>query len=90
VLNYATSIFNAGIKGGPPALTSQIKLFLNGQEAFNGKVLPITDPQKFSGSLNLGTEMASGDYVMEIIVTDKTESEKPRTAVQFVQFEIVD
>jgi len=90
VRNYATSIFNAGIKGGTPALTSQIKLFLNGQEAFNGKVLPITDPQKFSGSLNLGTEMASGDYVMEIIVTDKTESEKPRTAVQFVQFEIVD
>ena len=42
------------------------------------------------GSLVLGTEMGSGDYVLQIVVTDKLAKEKYNSASQFVQFEIVD
>jgi hypothetical protein len=92
------SIYNAKSESGKtPNLASQIKLFRDGKPVFEGKVLPITpghqtDPKTLSymGSLSLGTELIAGDYVMEIIVTDNFANDKPKTAVQFVQFEIVD
>ena len=43
-----------------------------------------------AGSVVLGKEMLPGDYVMQIVVTDKLAKEKYNTAGQFVQFEIVD
>ena len=95
VLNYGMSIYNA--KSAPANLTSQIKLYRDGKPFFEGKVVPVTPSRAndsravgFTGSLKLGTEMEAGDYVMEIIVTDGPASEKPRTAVQFVQFEMVE
>ena len=95
VLDYGLSIYNSKpgtIEGGN--VESLIRVFRDGKMIFEGK------PQKVSpigprshellGSLVLGTEMSSGDYVLQIVVTDKLAKEKYNSASQFVQFEIVD
>jgi hypothetical protein len=33
--------------------------------------------------------MAAGDYVLQIIVTDSADKQKPRVASQWIDFEIV-
>ncbi len=98
VLNYGLSIYNAKTESGQlPNLTSQLRIFRDGKPIFEGKTVPLTnagqtDPKVFNyvASLSLGTEMATGDYVMQIIITDNLAKEKQKTATQFVQFEIVE
>ncbi len=94
VLNYGFSIFNAK---SPANLTSQIRLFLNGKPIFEGKPIPVsaagqTDPTAidYAASLSLGTAMAAGEYVLQIIITDNLAKEKRKTVNQFVQFEVID
>ncbi len=38
--------------------------------------------------MSLGSEMQTGEYVLQIVVTDNLAKEKRRIAAQFVQFEI--
>ena len=97
VLDYALSIYNARPGSGlASGLTSEVKLFRDGKQFFDGKPLPVTslhnDSRSISllGSFNIGPELAAGDYVMAIVVKDTAAKEKQRTAVQFVQFEIVE
>ena len=93
VLNYGFTIYNAK----PPAnLTSQIRLFLDGKPIFEGKPIPVSSSGQtllksvdHSASLNLGTAMAAGEYVLQIIITDNLAKGKRRTVNQFVQFEVV-
>ena len=63
---------------------------------YEGSVQPIVtnnlkDAQRISasGALNLGTNMETGDYILQVIVTDKMADKKRQTASQFVPFEIV-
>ncbi len=77
-------------------LTTQIRVFRDGKLIFEGKNAPFelldqTDLQraKSAGALSLGKEMATGDYVLQVTVTDNLAKEKRRTGTQFVQFEIV-
>ena len=41
------------------------------------------------GRLQLGTDLATGDYVLQIIVTDSSDKQKPRYTSQWIDFEIV-
>jgi hypothetical protein len=41
------------------------------------------------GGLQLGTDMAVGEYVLQITVTDRLASEKHKTTTQWLDFEIV-
>lgn len=98
VLNYGLTIFNAkSAAGRKPELTSQIRVFRDGKPFYEGKPQPVTlenqtDLKEIGvvGTLSLGTQMAAGDYVMQIIVTDALAKEKYKSASQFVQFEIVE
>jgi len=94
VLNYGLSIYNAK---NAAALSSQVRLFRDGASVFEGKVIPVKavpDPSSqsigFTGSINLGTEMPAGDYVMQLIVRDADSENKGRAAVQYLQFEVLD
>ena len=94
VLNYGFTIFNTK---APANLTSQIKLFLDGKPIFEGNPQPVptagqTNPKaiNYAASLNLGTVMKAGEYVLQIIITDNLAKEKRKTVSQFVQFEIVE
>ena len=97
VLNYGFMIFNAKFDASRrPNLTSQNRIFLDGKLIFEGKPTSLSsvgpeDPKAFNvaASLGLGTEMAAGDYVLQITITDNLAKEKRKTATQFVQFEIV-
>jgi len=97
ILSYGAEIFNAKLDASKqPNLTSQMKIFRDGKLFFEGKPYPISlinqnDLRKigFSGSVSLGTEMQTGDYVLQIVVTDNLAKEKRKIATQFVQFEII-
>jgi hypothetical protein len=95
VLNYGLSIYNTkpgSIEGGN--VESLIRVFRDGKMIFEGKpqTVPFNGPKSHEllGSLVLGTEMTPGDYVLQVVVTDKLAKEKYNSASQFVQFEIVE
>lgn len=98
VLNYGGEIYNARFDAArKPNVTYQIRVFREGKMIFEGKPQPtlvqaVNGGQQISisSSLVLGKEMATGEYVMQIVVTDNLAKEKRRLATQFVQFELVD
>lgn len=99
VLNYGFTIYNAKTDASrAPNLTSQIKIFVDGKPYFQGAPQPIVprpggagpSTVSFAGSLSLATKMPPGEYVLQIVVTDKLAKEKKNTAYQFVQFEVIE
>ncbi len=97
ILRYGFEVYNAKLDASQKLnLTTQIRIFRDGKIIFEGKNAPFelleqTDLQraKSAGALILGKDMAAGDYVLQLIVTDNLAKEKRRTGTQFVQFEIV-
>lgn len=97
ILRYGFEVYNAKLDTAQKLnLMTQIKIFRDGKLIFEGKNAPFellqqTDLQraKSAGALILGKEMAAGDYVLQVTVTDTLAKEKRRIGTQFVQFEIV-
>ena len=97
ILNYGTEVFNAKLDASKkPNLTYQMRIFRDGKLFFEGKQQPVATLNQagyskinVNGSLNLGTVMQPGDYVLQLVVTDNLAKDKRKTATQFVQFEIV-
>jgi VWFA-related protein len=93
---YGYLIMNAATEPGhPPDLEVQTRLFRDGQLVYTGKQMPIkTDGQGDNkrliagGQMTLGTSTAKGDYVLQVIVTDKLAKEKYNMATQAMDFEI--
>jgi VWFA-related protein len=96
LMQYGYVIYNAKAGGAPaPQLTTQVRLFRDGQPVFTGKVAPLdvtgqADMKRITagGFLQLGTDMTPGEYVLQIIVTDALAKDKYRTATQWMDFEI--
>lgn len=96
ILRYGFEIYNAKLENAQkPDLEVQMKIFRDGKPIFEGKQIPLVPPPqsdlqriKFSGALNLGSEMETGDYVLQLVVSDKLAKEKKKIATQFVQFEM--
>ena len=91
---FAYAIYNAK-PGSPGGLTAQLRLFREGKEIFAGSPVPVntegqTDLSRIVGAsaLQLGSDMAPGEYIVQIIVTDSS-NKKPRTASQWIDFEII-
>jgi VWFA-related protein len=99
VMEYAYFIYNARTDKATrrPQMETQIRLFRDGQQVYTGKLREFnaaqqTDPRQLvaGGSLLLGREMEPGEYVLQVIVTDKLAKEdKYRTATQWIDFDIV-
>lgn len=98
VLRYATEIYNAKLdQTQKPNLSTQVRVFRDGKIVLEGKS-NATNLQgqsdfskiKFLGALALGGEMQTGDYVLQIVVTDNLAKAKRKLANQWVQFEIVE
>jgi VWFA-related protein len=93
---YGYEILNAEADAShPPQLESQTRLFRDGQQVYEGKPNPLTmngqpDLKRLvaGGSMKLGAQIAPGDYVLQVIVTDKLAKEKFRTASQWMDFEV--
>ena len=90
VLRYGYEVYNA-----KAALSAKIRIFKDDKLVMDGQEGPVdlsgqNDPQriKVGGAMDLPPAMLPGDYVMQIVVTDKAGNGKPKTSTQFVQFEI--
>jgi VWFA-related protein len=97
-VDYACAIFNARTDKAhaEPQLTARAELYRDGQLVFSGKDLPVPlsaqpDPRRviYGGRLTLGTDLAPGDYVLQVVVTDQLRDDKHRVATQWIDFEIV-
>lgn len=98
VMQYAYLVFDARFDKttGHPQVFSQVRLFRDGKEIFVGKEIPISDADQpdlkrlvAGGGVKIGTDLIPGEYVLQIIVTDKLADEKHRIATQSMDFEIV-
>ena len=98
ILRYGYEIYNAKTDASKkPNLASQIRLFRDGKVILEGKQIPIditgqTDLErvKTTGAINLPTGMPTGDYILQIIITDNLAKEKRKISTQYIQFEVTE
>ena len=98
-LDYAYAVFNAQLDKatGRPQLTVKTQLFRDGQLVFDSppRQLTMTPAQidlrriGVTGRLLLGTDLAPGEYVLQVVVTDTLADPKHQTVSQWSDFEIV-
>jgi hypothetical protein len=97
-LGYGFMIFNATVnRANPqPQLEAQVRLLRDGQPVYTGKQVPVklgsvNDWRQIvaGGRLKLSTDIEPGDYVLQVIITDRLAKEKYRSATQWIDFEIV-
>ncbi|MFB3827788.1 MAG: VWA domain-containing protein [Bryobacteraceae bacterium] len=95
-LAYACQVLNA--KPGPdrkPQVETQIRLFHEGKQVYDGKRMDL-DPalqadfkhMLAGGRLQLGAKMPTGEYILQVRVTDKLARGKDGTATQWIDFEV--
>ena len=95
-ITYGYQILNAQEDSArKPELEVQTRLFREGEQVYSGNPLPVSvagqdDPKRLvgAGRMQLGARLAPGDYVLQVIVTDKLAREKFRVATQSMDFEI--
>jgi VWFA-related protein len=95
-ITYGYQILNAHEDSArKPELEVQMRLFREGEQVYVGHPLPVStqgqdDPKRLvgAGRMQLGTSLVPGDYVLQVIVTDKLAKEKFRVATQSMDFEI--
>lgn len=96
ILSFALSVYNAKTGSGGVALSSQVRLFRDGAVVYEGPLRPFTPTAApdgssvFMSSLSLAASMATGDYALQVEITDNNAKGKYKTATQFIQFEIVE
>ena len=96
-LSYGFYVYNAHVeKTSAPQLMTQVNIFRDGKPVFTGKQNPMPidgqpDVKRLvgGGSIRLGTDLAPGDYMLQIIVTDTLADKKHQTASQWMDFTIV-
>ncbi len=98
ILDYVFMIYNAQLDRATshPQLESQVIMLRDGKPVFTGKMSPIDGSQLANmkhvaagGRLQIGANLEPGEYVLQIVVTDKLAKEKYNTATQWVDFEVV-
>jgi VWFA-related protein len=97
-LRYDFHIYNArpDPSTGRPRLQTQVRLFREGQPAYEGKVAPFDTTQQddlrrlvAGGGVKLSRAAAPGHYALQVVVTDLLAKENRRAATQWIDFEIV-
>jgi len=98
LMDYVFFIYNARLDKATnqPNLTWQVKLFQGSKPVFEGKANGVdltgqTDLKRLltRGRIRLGNDLAPGEYVLQVIVTDALADEKHRTVSQWMDFEII-
>jgi len=96
-LDYGFLIYNAQLdpKTKQPQLEAQVLLLKDGRQVFAGRAGPLAvsgQPDlkhiRAVGRLRLGPELTPGEYVLQVIVTDRLAKEKYRIATQWMDFEL--
>ncbi len=95
-LMYGCQVLNAQTRqGNRTDLELHTRLFHDGNQIYEGMPMPLDtksqpDPKSLiaGGALKLGPGMMPGDYVLQVIVTDKLAKDKYATTAQSMDFEI--
>jgi hypothetical protein len=95
-LHYVYQILNAGADSARHSgLEVYTRLFRDAQQVYEGKPMPLqTTSQRDSkhlvaaGTMKLSAQMQPGDYVLQVIVTDKLSGDKHHIATQSTDFEV--
>jgi VWFA-related protein len=95
-LMYVCQVLNAQTaQGNQTELELHTRLFHGGNQIYEGKPMPLDtksqpDPKSLiaGGAMKLGAGMTPGDYVLQVIVTDKLARDKYATTAQSMDFEI--
>ena len=94
-LAYSYEILNAAASGQRPELEVETRVFRDGVQVIADKAAlnttaDLKDPQHLmaGGQLKVGRDMTPGEYVLQVIVTDKQAKSKFHTATQSVDFEV--
>ncbi len=100
-LLFAYEVFNAqtgNVKTAasqPPELEVRTRMFHDGEQVFDDRktlasAAGASDPRRLKAEnrMSLGSDLAPGEYVLQVIVTDKLARGKFNTATQSVDFEI--
>jgi VWFA-related protein len=97
-IDFIYHIYNAKVDRatGRPRLVTQARMFRDGQPVFAGPVTPF-DPGsqtemtrlKAGSRIQLGMNLAPGEYVLQLVVTDELSKGRHATATQWLDFEIV-
>ena len=93
---YGFQVLNAGTDSNKQtSLELQTRLFRDGEQVYQGRPMPLSTPNQPNpkrliggGAMRLRPGMKPGDYVLQIIVTDKLAKEKFQTATQSMDFEV--
>ncbi|OLE52746.1 MAG: hypothetical protein AUG51_16325 [Acidobacteria bacterium 13_1_20CM_3_53_8] len=97
-LQYVYVIYNAQLERATqkPKLTTQMRLYRDGQQVFAGNVQPLDTTGQpdlkrvtVGGGLVIGSELPPGEYVLQVIVTDLLAKANHNTATQWIDFEII-
>ncbi|HKP84481.1 MAG TPA: VWA domain-containing protein [Blastocatellia bacterium] len=98
VIEYGYMIYNAQTDKatGGQQLETQLRLYRDGRQVYASPVKPLktvseADSKRLiaGGSLRLGTDLVPGDYVLQVVVTDKLAKDKKQLVTQWTDFEIV-
>ena len=99
LLDYGFYVYGARLNSSTqrPSLTTELRLYRDGQPVFEGKPLPFdaarqADSKRLvaGGSFRLGTDLAPGGYVLQVVVTDLFAEGSRRTSTSLIDFEIVE
>lgn len=98
ILNYLYEIYNAKSDAAQNSqLQVQTRLFRDGKMILQGSPAPLNikgqagSPRiEISDAVTLGTDLAPGDYVLQLIVSDGLAKGKNQIASQSIDFEIVE
>lgn len=95
IIDYGYEAYNVRLDHatGHPQLQMQVRLFHENQQVFSSQMLNIVgqpDAKRVVaiGHLKLGENLKPGDYILQVIVTDVAEKQKPRATSQWIPFEI--
>jgi VWFA-related protein len=97
-LLFGYAIYNARVdkQANTPNLSTQTKIFRDGNVVYEGPLKPIDvaaqkDMEHLAagGGVQLGTALEPGEYLLQVIVTEPSVKEKRRTATRWIDFEIV-
>ncbi|HEX8634853.1 MAG TPA: VWA domain-containing protein [Pyrinomonadaceae bacterium] len=99
LLALAYAIYNARLDktSGRPQLTAETRIYRDGQLIFDGAEQPVgldqpdADAKRLGvlAQFQLGAQLTPGEYVLQIIVTDRLRNDKHRVATQWIDFEVV-
>jgi len=96
-LDLSLVVYNAkSDAGGHPDLNLQVRLFREGKLAYDGPSVAFSptdqqDPKRLGAELNfkLGDQLEPGDYVLQVVCTEKSEKGNPAIATQWVDLQVV-